>query len=411
VSRINVIDLFAGPGGLGEGFSAYNPSLLGKKGCDRIFKVRFSIEMDDHAHRTLLIRSFLRQFEDDYPHQYYEHYRGNISFDEFRAIPELQDAWRAASEEVGHGPLKMGEEQDDRVIEKRISELMSEANGEENWIVIGGPPCQAFSSVGRVRNMAKPDYRQSSDERIYAYIEYLKILDQVRPDCFILENVEGMLHTAPDGERIFPTIHRQLHDPSAALVELGKKPQRQKKKRHSKTYRIVSATGVVPDSAGGQEFLVPIADYGVPQDRRRVILIGIRSDFVQDSSAGELPRLAKFVDRSGNLARVSVGEAIGNLPRIRSKISLRNFFGEKTKEGGRRLSQIDCYMNGFLANRAEESGKLKAAAVRSMDGLLEVPRTDRIGGSSSAERLIRDKYPDYRDSLRRIRKSGQLPTN
>jgi hypothetical protein len=70
--EIPVIDLFAGPGGLGEGFSA-----LRGPGGDHAFRVRLSIEMDEHSHQTLMLRSFFRQFDDgEVPSAYYEYLRG-----------------------------------------------------------------------------------------------------------------------------------------------------------------------------------------------------------------------------------------------------------------------------------------------------------------------------------------------
>src|SRR5262245_640479 len=78
---IPVIDLFAGPGGLGEGFSRYEP-----EGRRRPFKIGLSIEKDEQAHETLLLRSFFRQSpRDDAPDAYYECLRGEITRDELFA--------------------------------------------------------------------------------------------------------------------------------------------------------------------------------------------------------------------------------------------------------------------------------------------------------------------------------------
>src|SRR5690348_352348 len=72
---IPVIDLFAGPGGLGEGFSAFRTSAGA-----HAFRIALSIEKDAMAHQTLKLRSFFRQFPTgDVPHAYYEHLRGQIS--------------------------------------------------------------------------------------------------------------------------------------------------------------------------------------------------------------------------------------------------------------------------------------------------------------------------------------------
>ena len=72
---IPVIDLFAGPGGLGEGFS----SITDEEG-KRIFDIKLSIEKDEYAHKTLELRSFLRQFPvNEFPPEYYEMVRENNS--------------------------------------------------------------------------------------------------------------------------------------------------------------------------------------------------------------------------------------------------------------------------------------------------------------------------------------------
>ena len=82
---IPIIDLFAGPGGLGEGFSRYP---LGTK--EKVFRIAVSIEKDPYAHKTLVLRAFFRQFpEDEAPEAYYQYLRGEISRDElFASFPE-----------------------------------------------------------------------------------------------------------------------------------------------------------------------------------------------------------------------------------------------------------------------------------------------------------------------------------
>ena len=78
---IPVIDLFAGPGGLGEGFS----SVLLQDG-QRAFKIKLSIEMDEHAHRTLELRAFLREFPPGQaPADYYDYLAGCISREDLLA--------------------------------------------------------------------------------------------------------------------------------------------------------------------------------------------------------------------------------------------------------------------------------------------------------------------------------------
>lgn len=409
MSQINVIDLFAGPGGLGEGFSAYSVKGPGDGIRKRAFKIGLSVEMDRYAHQTLLLRSFVRQFGDTVPAQYYDFYRGEISLEELKAIPDFQNEWRAAEQEVGGGPLRMGHAEADKRVEQRLCELLEKAGRGDRWVVIGGPPCQAFSSVGRVRNMAKPDYRQSEDERIYAYIEYLKILDQVQPDCFILENVEGMLQTSPDGEPIFPTILGQLKQPSEALLQMGNSKAAQRQLRKSQEYIILQAAESQGGGTSGSEYLVPIVDYGVPQDRKRVILIGVRKELIKDLDIDELPRLEKNTNSSGISSRVSVVDAIGDLPKIRSKISTRNFYGAKVKsKESRRLGSLDCFINGFLSSESPKIDGGKSTPKNRVAADLELPRKTEFPVKLGSIPL-RDEYVHYRDALKALRNSNKLP--
>src|SRR5215472_8804018 len=96
-TAIPVVDLFAGPGGLGEGFS----SLL-TTNKEPVFRIRLSVEMDYDAHKTLELRAFFRNFPPGgAPKAYYDYLRGNLSRGElFRGFPEQaagarKEAWRA----------------------------------------------------------------------------------------------------------------------------------------------------------------------------------------------------------------------------------------------------------------------------------------------------------------------------
>ncbi|MGA3285432.1 MAG: DNA cytosine methyltransferase, partial [Verrucomicrobiota bacterium] len=136
---IPVIDLFAGPGGLGEGFS----SLL-TDARERVFKIRLSIEKDPHAHRTLELRAFFREFPPKKtPDDFYEYLRGKITREElFKRFPKeatsaSNEAWLA----------ELGKESNDEV-DKRIHSAIGDT---QKWVLIGGPPCQAYSLVGRSR--------------------------------------------------------------------------------------------------------------------------------------------------------------------------------------------------------------------------------------------------------------------
>ena len=83
-------------------------------------------------------------------------------------------------------------------IDKRVKEEVD--------LIIGGPPCQAFSSVGRAQS---PD-SMNSDPRNYLFENYLSILNHVKPKMFIFENVKGILSADPQGVRIFNIIVREM---------------------------------------------------------------------------------------------------------------------------------------------------------------------------------------------------------
>lgn len=131
---IPVIDLFAGPGGLGEGFSAL------RRYRKSVFRIVLSIEKDKAARETLRLRSFFRQFSDKTPEDYYRFLRGEISLEElYGRHPEEgaradAEAWLAELGNPTSFPISR--------IDDRIAAAL---DGQNNWVLIGGPPCQAYS--------------------------------------------------------------------------------------------------------------------------------------------------------------------------------------------------------------------------------------------------------------------------
>jgi len=168
--RIPIIDIFAGPGGLGEGFSAY------QRDKKQPFKIKLSIEKDPVAHQTLLLRSFFRQFSrDSVPDAYYQYIRNEITkdalFEKYKehAIRAKHEAWCAELGFLRKFPHKL--------VDRRITAALGRPKP-KNWILIGGPPCQAYSLVGRSRMKATIDFE--SDPRHFLYKEYLRIIAKHR---------------------------------------------------------------------------------------------------------------------------------------------------------------------------------------------------------------------------------------
>jgi DNA (cytosine-5)-methyltransferase 1 len=262
-SPLKVIDLFAGPGGLGEGFSCI------KNGSRKVFDIAVSIEKERSAHKTLLLRSFFRQFETgDAPAEYYQFLEGNLGKDpedRLYKIPKYRKHIESARKEARC--LELGEKNRD------ILSAIRESVGRSECIVIGGPPCQAYSLVGRSRNAGKRDYIPEKDERNYLYFEYLKVIAKFQPQVFVMENVKGLLSAKVENKSIFKDIKLQLAHPCRTAR------QRPEPGRKSHEYRIVSM--VVPDTSSElkpSDFIIHSEHYGVPQMRHRVILLGIRED-------------------------------------------------------------------------------------------------------------------------------------
>lgn len=248
--------------------------------------------MEENAHRTLTTRAFFRQFQPgEVPEAYYEHLRGKITQEEmFDWDEKCRDAAEAAKNEARRIELgdKPGEAPDP---EKRllVTKLISERiKGHLNWVLIGGPPCQAYSLAGRSRmlgvvrkdgeTVAEFQRRKEGvalefekDHRHLLYREYLSIIADHWPPIFVMENVKGLLSAKLDGESVFPMIRSDLTDPNSALDRM----------QRGHKYRVCSLrvpSPVLGEGLEGTDYLIKAEKHGIPQRRHRVILLGIRDD-------------------------------------------------------------------------------------------------------------------------------------
>lgn len=236
--KYNFIDLFAGCGGLSEGFY--------KQG----FNALAHVEIDHFACETLKTRM---------------RYYGYSSAD--NAVLE-QDIT-------------------DKDIVKKIEAVVGD---EVVDIIIGGPPCQSFSPLGK----AKDDNNMQKDPRNYLFENYVKVLNHFKPKFFVFENVTGLLDTEIQGKSIFKIILRRL---------------RQK-------YRVLSKEETIVLNA---------TSYGVPQERKRVILIGVRRDlevkpeeiYAAIQKTHYLPGDSEK-QKDGLKRYVTVRDAIADLPKLHS---------------------------------------------------------------------------------------------
>ena len=195
-----IVDVFAGPGGLGEGFLS-----LKENGTSQ-FEGALSIEHDNSSHATLTLRHFVRAF-DEMPENYYRYLEGAITLDDlYRAHPNEHRRATTSSLKITLGPDSHSQ------VRGLLTKLLG---GQTRWALVGGPPCQAYSLVGRSRMARNPAFEQ--DERHFLYREYLKIIADHRPPVFVMENVKGLLSATVDGVSMITRIVSDLQEPVSAL--------------------------------------------------------------------------------------------------------------------------------------------------------------------------------------------------
>lgn len=290
-SRIPVIDLFAGPGGLCEGFS----SIVDKDGLPR-FAVKVSIEKDPVAHRTLMLRALVRKFpKGQAPDAYYQYVRGTMTREEFLSHPDIREAAEEAAGEARCAELGATPHE---TIDAWIREGIGNS---EEWVLIGGPPCQAYSMAGRSRLRGKNPEAFESDKRHFLYTEYLRIIQEFSPTIFVMENVKGMLSSKHGGSKIFERILGDLSAPKEGL-----------------SYQVRSLV-IDSDELKPSDYVIEADDYGVPQSRHRVILFGIRTD-VANATPALAQRPRRFLLRK-HASKATVRDALSDLPSLRSRLS------------------------------------------------------------------------------------------
>lgn len=294
---IKVVDIFAGPGGLSEGFAAVTNQL-----GQQVFDIVLSVEKERHAFETLKLRHFYRQFSDSIPEDYYSYLRQEIDRDSLYATHPKAAA--SAEKRCWHAELGPN-----GISSDKIREYLDKTVGfDEPWVLIGGPPCQAYSLAGRSRNNGKLGYRPDKDERQRLYVEYLQILGDHQPEVFIMENVKGLLSATYENERLFQRIIEDLSNPPIALSRENRKVRNEKSARY-KIFSLVEP-GLLEDAGLGSA-VICTEKFGVPQARHRVILLGLREDLNIE------PKVLK------PQREVALSLAIDSLPPLRSGLSRR----------------------------------------------------------------------------------------
>ena len=243
--KYNIIDLFSGCGGLLDGFLQSNL-------CNHIA----SVEWEEAPVKTLRNRLKTKWKHPDSDETV-------IRFD-IQRIEELLNGF------------------DDEKYGKSIG-LKKIVGRKQIDMIIGGPPCQAYSVAGRV----SIDQKEKADYRNYLFEYYLKIVDFFQPKLFVFENVPGMLSAMPDGTPIIDLIKRDIRE---------------------KGYEII-------DDIRGLAVL-DASEYGVPQSRKRVILVGLNKKYFGEDNCQEMLEdfYTNILPSLKENKIITVEEAIGDLP-------------------------------------------------------------------------------------------------
>lgn len=246
MEKIKIIDLFSGAGGLIEGFMQSG-----------FYSPQASVEWEKAPIDTLRYR-LKNKWE-------IKHAEESAIWFDMQRLNELYN---------GFADEKYGE-----------SKGLDYYTDGKTDVIIGGPPCQAYSQAGRT----KDEHGMKHDYRNYLFEYYLETVKRYQPQLFVFENVPGMLSAMPDGTSIVELIKKDIRRIGYEVVE---------------DFR--------------EQALIDMSDYGVPQKRKRVILVGIRRN---NKTKEECQKLLKefyttILIKYKNEKKITVEEAIGDLPRI-----------------------------------------------------------------------------------------------
>ena len=212
--KINTIDLFAGCGGLMDGFEKSNfyDTLAcvewEKSPCENL-KKRLKEKWNYNNANEIVMRFDIQRTQ------------------------ELFSGWKNDIE-YGNG--------------KGLDNLIGDNKID---VIIGGPPCQAYSIAGRIRDKdgMKNDYRN------YLFESYLKVVNRYKPKFFVFENVPGILSASPDGEPIIERIKKRFDECGYTILDNLKKA------------------------------IIDVSEYGVPQNRKRIIILGVSKKYFGEKKA------------------------------------------------------------------------------------------------------------------------------
>lgn len=259
--KLNTIELFAGCGGFVDGFE--------KTG---LYNTLACVEWQEKQCEVLRERLKTKyHFQDT---------KSTVLRFDIQRTEELLNGWN--DEEYGEGD--------------GLNLIINNANID---LIIGGPPCQAYSIAGRVQD----DNSMEDDYRNYLFESYLRVVEVYRPKIIVFENVEGLLSAKPGGINIVDRIKKAFNKARYDIVDDIRKYA-----------------------------LLDLSQFGVPQKRKRVILVGLNRDYFKSNNQKLLKYFYENILSEYKVSKVNtVFDAIGDLPILLPR-------EEEVKVGGKKYS-------------------------------------------------------------------------
>ncbi len=354
---VPVVDIFAGPGGLSEGFA----SLL-LSATQPVFDIALSIEKDRFAHSTLELRAFFRHLRTTGDaSDYYRYLRGpghKDGIDRQTLFARHPKSTAIAESRTWHKELTPSNRAE---ISSRIRRVLQYCQANSPWVLLGGPPCQAYSIAGRSRMRPILGSRFEDDKRHTLYEEYLAILASHRPHIFVMENVKGILSSRLKSKRVLDRILTDLRDAagdSSYTLFPFVRPQDGECRRS-----LFANNGYDLEPS---DFLIECERFGIPQMRHRVIILGIRSDLLAVTPGFAPPTLKE------RTKRIPVARVLQSLPRLRSGLT----GPEDTPEQWRSILEAATTSRWFRELN-DDGGRPVSREIRSVVEHLGLPQADR----------------------------------